>query len=48
MTPPGGAGAWRGLGLAIARNIARGDGGDLVLESRADGHGLRAVLTLPR
>lgn len=37
-----------GLGLAIARNIARGHGGELVLENRTDGPGLRAVLTLPR
>jgi signal transduction histidine kinase len=36
-----------GLGLGIARNIARAHGGDLVLRNRADG-GLRAALTLPR
>lgn len=37
-----------GLGLSIARNIARGHGGELRLENRTDGHGLRALLTLPR
>jgi signal transduction histidine kinase len=36
-----------GLGLGIARNIARGFGGDLVLRNRPEG-GLDAVLTLPR
>ncbi len=36
-----------GLGLTIARNIAQGQGGDLVLRNRAHG-GLEAVLTLPR
>jgi signal transduction histidine kinase len=36
-----------GLGLTIARNIARAHGGDLVLKNRAGG-GLEAVLTLPR
>ena len=36
-----------GLGLGIARNIARAHGGDLVLQNRAQG-GLEAVLTLPR
>ena len=35
-----------GLGLAIVRQIARGHGGDVVLENRAGG-GLRAVLSLP-
>lgn len=35
-----------GLGLAIARTILRGHGGDIVLENRAEG-GLRAILTLP-
>jgi len=35
-----------GLGLAIARTIMRGHGGDITLENRAEG-GLRAVLTLP-
>jgi signal transduction histidine kinase len=35
-----------GLGLAIVRQIARGHGGDVVLENRAEG-GLRAVLSLP-
>jgi signal transduction histidine kinase len=35
-----------GLGLSIARWIARGHGGDVVLANRAGG-GLRATLTLP-
>jgi signal transduction histidine kinase len=35
-----------GLGLAIARSIMRGHGGDAILENRAEG-GLRAVLSLP-
>lgn len=35
-----------GLGLAIARQIARGHGGDVVLENRSDG-GLRGILSLP-
>lgn len=36
-----------GLGLGIARNIARTLGGDVVLHNRPEG-GLEAVLTLPR
>ena len=36
-----------GLGLGIARNIARAHGGDVVLRNRPQG-GLEAVLTLPR
>lgn len=36
-----------GLGLTIARNIAQGNGGDLVLRNRPHG-GLEAVLTVPR
>jgi len=36
-----------GLGLGIARNIARSHGGDLVLRN-APGGGLEAVLSLPR
>jgi signal transduction histidine kinase len=36
-----------GLGLGIARNIARSHGGDLVLHNRPEG-GLAAVLSLPR
>jgi two-component system, OmpR family, sensor kinase len=35
-----------GLGLAIARTIARGHGGDVRLENRPDG-GLRAILSMP-
>lgn len=36
-----------GLGLTIARNIARAHGGDVVVKNRPGG-GLEAVLTLPR
>jgi len=36
-----------GLGLTIARNIARAHGGELVLRNVPTG-GLEAVLTLPR
>jgi signal transduction histidine kinase len=36
-----------GLGLAIARNIARAHGGDLTLANRAEG-GLEAILRLPK
>ena len=36
-----------GLGLGIARNIARAHGGDLHLRNRPEG-GLEAILTLPR
>lgn len=36
-----------GLGLGIARNIARAHGGDLTLNNRPGG-GLEAILTLPR
>ena len=36
-----------GLGLTIARNVARAHGGDLILRNRAGG-GLEAELTLPR
>jgi signal transduction histidine kinase len=36
-----------GLGLSIARDVARAHGGDLVLRNRPNG-GLEAVLTLPR
>jgi len=36
-----------GLGLGIARNIARAHGGELVLRNRPEG-GLEATLTLPR
>ncbi len=36
-----------GLGLGIARNIARAHGGDLLLRNRPEG-GLEAILTLPR
>ncbi len=37
-----------GLGLAIARAVARGHGGDLQLHERAPGMGLSARLLLPR
>jgi signal transduction histidine kinase len=36
-----------GLGMAIARSIARGHGGDITLANR-EGGGLRAVIHLPR
>ena len=36
-----------GLGLGIARNVARAHGGDLTLRNRPEG-GLEATLTLPR
>ena len=36
-----------GLGLGIARNVARAHGGDLVLRNRPEG-GLEAMLALPR
>ena len=35
-----------GLGIAMARSILRGHGGDVRLENRADG-GLRVTATLP-
>ena len=38
--------AGAGLGLAIARDVARGHGGDILLEKAGSG-GLRAVLRLP-
>ena len=38
--------AGAGLGLAIARDVARGHGGDIVLQKSSSG-GLRAVLRLP-
>ena len=37
-----------GLGLSIARNIARWHGGEIRLRNAADGPGLVAELTLPR
>ncbi|MGH8802337.1 MAG: ATP-binding protein [Casimicrobiaceae bacterium] len=37
-----------GLGLAIARNIARWHGGDIALRNATDGSGLIAELILPR
>jgi two-component system osmolarity sensor histidine kinase EnvZ len=36
-----------GLGLAIARDVARGHGGDILLEDSPQG-GLRARLRLPK
>ena len=36
-----------GLGMAIARSIVRGHGGDITLANRAEG-GLRVTLHLPR
>lgn len=40
-------GSGNGLGLGIARSIARAHGGDLELENRPQG-GLQAILSLPR
>lgn len=37
-----------GLGLAIARDAIRAHGGDIRLENRKDGTGLRATVTLPK
>jgi signal transduction histidine kinase len=37
-----------GLGLSIARNIARWHGGDVALRNAPEGEGLIALLTLPR
>lgn len=37
-----------GLGLAIARTLARAHGGDVLLEERPGGHGARASLSLPQ
>jgi signal transduction histidine kinase len=37
-----------GLGLAIARDAIRAHGGDIRLENRKDGKGLRATVTLPK
>ena len=37
-----------GLGLSIARNIARWHGGEVTLRNATDGRGLIALLTLPR
>jgi signal transduction histidine kinase len=37
-----------GLGLAIARDAIRAHGGDIRLENRTDGQGLRALVTLPK
>ena len=37
-----------GLGLAIARTLIRGMGGDIRLDSGPEGIGLEVVVTLPR
>jgi len=37
-----------GLGLTIARTLARRWAGDVTIDNRADGPGARAVLRLPR
>jgi two-component system OmpR family sensor kinase len=44
---PGTAGTGSGLGLALARTIARRHDGEVLLEDGPGGHGLRAVLRLP-
>ena len=44
---PGTTGTGSGLGLALARSIARRHGGEVLLEDGPGGHGLRAVLRLP-
>jgi signal transduction histidine kinase len=42
-TKPGGS----GIGLVLCRQIAEAHGGSLRLENRSDGHGCRALLSLP-
>ncbi len=37
-----------GLGLAVAREIIRAQGGDVVLKNREDENGLQAIITLPK
>jgi signal transduction histidine kinase len=37
-----------GMGLAIARSVVRGHGGDILLANRSAGIGLRATVRLPR
>lgn len=44
----GGGGPHRGLGLFLARGLARSQGGELSVDHRPDGPGARFSLWLPR
>ena len=39
--------AWRGIGLTIARSIARTHGGDIIARSTGPGRGATFRLTIP-